>query len=127
MFVVDSIVRRPLATTLDESCSNLIPLGMVVHREYAQLVGFDGALEARDHNRHLRPPKSFLVGPGDAFTIVSCLRLVAKRFDVLAVEAVKWTHHSTALRCPLQNDGSRLAALRVRSKVFNVRKHDRPQ
>ena len=126
MLVVDTIMLSPFATTFNESCSNLIPLRVVVHRKYAKLVDLDRALEARDHARHLRPPKSFLVCAGDAIIIVNRVRLVTKRLDVFAIEAVIWTHHSADLRCPLQNDGARLATLRVRGKVFNVWEQYRP-
>lgn len=86
----------------------------------------DRALEAHDRARHLRPPKSFLVNAGDVFAIPSRVWLVTKRFNILAIEAVIWTRHSAAFRCPLQNDGARLATLGVQSEVFNFWEKDRP-
>ena len=93
---------------------------MVIERECAQLVDLDSALETHHHGCHLRPPKSFLIGSSDVFTIERRFRLVTKGLDVLAVQVVIWSHHSAALRCPLQNDGTRLATLGVQGKVFDV-------
>ena len=127
MLMMDSVMCCPFATTLNKSCSNFILLRMAIEREHAQLVDLDSALETHYDRCHLRPPKSFLVGLSDVFTIECCFRLVAKGLDVLAVEAVIWPHLSVVFRCPPQSDGTRLATLGVQGKVFDVWEQYSPQ